>query len=100
MKYSLTAQHIELTEADVALLDKKLERMEKYLRPPFHTDVVLRHDTHHRTGDAVVCTINIEQGKTVWHAQRQGESIQEALDEVIAVLKRELIKNRDRRRRR
>lgn len=95
MKYSITTQHIELSEADLTLLDKKLERIKKYLTPPFNANVVLRHDTHHRTGITVTCTVNIKQGKTVFHAQRAGESIQEALDEVIDVLKRELLKNQD-----
>ncbi len=95
MKYSITTQHIELSEVDLSLLDKKLERMEKYLTPPFHTDVVLRHDTHHRTGITVTCIINIKQGKAVFHAERAGESVQEALDEVIGVLKKELQKKRE-----
>lgn len=98
MKYSLTTKNIELVEADIKLLDKKMERLEKHLRPPFQVDVVLRQDRHHRTGETVTCKINIEQGRSVYHAQRVGASVQEALDEVIAALKQELLKNREKRR--
>ncbi|MFH1353790.1 MAG: ribosome-associated translation inhibitor RaiA [bacterium] len=98
MKYSLTTKNIQLPEADIKLLDKKLERLEKHLRPPFQTDVVLRHDRHHRTGDTVTCIVNIKQRGSVFHAQRVGKSAQEALDEVIAALKKELVKNREKRR--
>lgn len=100
MKYSLTTKYIELVEADIRLLDKKLERLEKHLLVPFQADVVLRRDRHHRSGETVTCKINIEQGKSVYHAQRVGESVQEALDEVIAALKKELVKNREKRRNR
>lgn len=96
MKYSLTTKNLELTPSDLNLLDKKLERLEKYVRPPFQVDVVLRRDRHHLSGETVMCKINIEQGRTVSHGERQGETVQEALDEVIAALKKELIKSRQR----
>ncbi len=93
MKYSLTTRYLKLTPADMSLLDKKLERLEKYLKPPFHADVMLRHDTHHRRGNTVTCSVNIKQAKSSFHARRTAETIQNALDEVIEVLKSELARH-------
>jgi ribosomal subunit interface protein len=95
VKYSLNVEHIELTELDRRLLDEKLDRLEKYMQPPFTTDVRLVHDTHHEKGQVVTCTINIEQGSKVFHAERTGESIQDALDQAIDALSSELKKQHD-----
>jgi ribosomal subunit interface protein len=98
MKYSLSTKNIELTEADQERLDEKLGRLSKYLIPPFHPQVLVQQERHHRSGATIRCRINIVQAGTVLHAERMGATVQEALDEVSAALKRELIKRRDKRR--
>lgn len=100
MKYSLTTKNMQLTKADIKLLDKKLERLEKHLRVPFQTNLLLRHDQHHRTRDTITCIVNIKQKGSFFHAQRVGQSVQEALDEVVDALKNELVKNREKERKR
>ncbi|MFA6700989.1 MAG: ribosome-associated translation inhibitor RaiA [Thiomicrospira sp.] len=94
MQYSLHIENFQLSDADRDLLDKKLERLEKRLQTPYTTDVHFSHDTHHNRGDTVRCTINIEQGKKLLHAERTRETAQDALDEVLEALGKELEKQK------
>lgn len=96
MKYALQTTHLELSEADRVLLDKKVNRLDKLLKPPYTTTIRLQHDTHHTKGNVITCTINIDHGKHVFHAERVAGSVQDALDEVIEALQQELKKNHDR----
>jgi ribosomal subunit interface protein len=82
MKYSLSTQNIELTENDQQMLEEKLARLAKLLTPPFHPDIMIKHDRHHRSGDVISCRINVTQAGNVLHIERTGTSVQEALDEV------------------
>lgn len=90
MRYSLSTSHLEITAEDQTLIDKKLSKLDRILHEPYVTDIRLKHDTHHGKGDVVSCTINIEQGKRVFHAERSRETIQDALDECIAAIHQEL----------
>ncbi len=92
MKYSLRTEHLTLTDFDQQQLDKKLNRLGKHLLPPFVIDISLLHDTHHQKGAVVTCIITIEQGKKVFHAQREAESIQDAMDRCLEAISRELRK--------
>jgi ribosomal subunit interface protein len=100
MKYSLSTQNIELSEADQQLLEEKLGRLTKHLTPPFHPEVMVRHDRHHRSGPVISCRINVTQAGVVLHVEREGATVQEALDQAIDALKNEITKQRDKRRRR
>lgn len=96
MQFNLSSKHIELTDTDKELMQEKLDRIEKHLVPPFTVDVMCSHSTHHNKGDDVVgCRINITQGKKVIHAEREADTVQDALDACIKALKRELIKLRE-----
>jgi len=92
MKYTLHTHHIELTEADSALLDKKLDRLAKHLQPPFTASIGLRRDAHHRSGEIITCTANITHGGKTLHAERTANTIQDATDEVVQALLHELAK--------
>ncbi|MCH8748509.1 ribosome-associated translation inhibitor RaiA [Patescibacteria group bacterium] len=97
MQYILHTDHLSLSAADRDMLEKKLERLEKYLTIPFVTDVHFAQDQHHRTGQTITCTINIEMSKKVWHAERSGDTVQDALDSVIKALQNELRRARGKR---
>ncbi len=92
MKYSLSMEHLTVTETDQAMIDKKLTKLEKLVNEPYTMDLRLLHDTHHRNGQVVTCIINLEQGKRVFHAERSSQSIQTSLDEVITAIRHELQK--------
>jgi ribosomal subunit interface protein len=100
MKYSLSVKNLDLTENDQRMLEEKLNRLTKHLVPPFHPQVMIRHDRHHRSGTVIYCRINVTQFGVVLHIERAGSTVQEALDEVVLALKQELTKRRDKRRRR
>jgi ribosomal subunit interface protein len=95
MNYSLQTQHIELSDADRDLIEKKMQRFEKRLQPPFVIDIVFSLDTHHATGDITSCRINIHHGKNTFHAERTGATAQDTLDSCLDALEQELAKNRD-----
>lgn len=94
MQYILSSDNVALTDADRALLDKKLNRLQKHLSPPYVTDIRLEHDTHHQTGKVIRCRITIEQGKSVMHAKRTAATVQDALDQTIEALEQVLKKHR------
>lgn len=95
MKYNLTKKHIELTASDEAALEEKLDRLEKHLRSPYVVDVVLSRDTHHHSGNIITCHINIEEGQKVFHAERESDTILDAVDEVIGAISQQLEKQHD-----
>jgi len=97
MKYSFRSQHIEVTELDRQQMDNKLDRLKKHLSPPFVIDVNCIREHLRSAGEMVKCSITIEQGKKVFHADRTASSMQSALDEVIAALQKELAKKHDKR---
>ena len=99
MHYSLTTQHIDLSAEDTRQIEEKLARIQKYLIPPFHIDIVISHDTHHRQGMVILCRVNVHQGGKVIHAEREAASALTALDECLEALKQELKKARDKQRR-
>src|SRR5687767_10054519 len=92
MKYSLSTDHITVTPSDQELLDKKLVKLEKLVNEPYTMTIRFKHDTHHLKGQVVTCLVNIQQGKRVFHAERNEDSIQTAFDGVVAALKSELQK--------
>lgn len=95
MKFNLRNQYISPTDSDLAQMQEKLDRLDKHLLPPYVADVHLIHDQHHRSGEVVTCIINIEHGKRVFHTERTGGTIQDALDEAIEAVRRELKKYHD-----
>lgn len=97
MHYSLSLEHLRLGGEDNSMIDKKLDRLHKHLLPPFTTDVRLVRSRHHAKGDVIACTVNIEQGGKVFHAERSASTIQDALDEVIDALQKELGRAHDKR---
>ncbi|MEX1997052.1 MAG: HPF/RaiA family ribosome-associated protein [Candidatus Andersenbacteria bacterium] len=97
MDYSLQTINIKLSSIEQATLDKKMQRLQKHLHYPFVIHIVFAHDAHHLKGDVVTCKINVRQGKKVFHAERQGPTIADTLDEVTEALQRELEKDHDRR---
>ncbi|MBI3255398.1 MAG: HPF/RaiA family ribosome-associated protein [Candidatus Andersenbacteria bacterium] len=88
---------MELGDADITMMDKKLARLKKHLLPPYTTDVRCMRSTHHAKGDVITCSVNIEQSGKVFHAERAASTIQDALDEVIEVLEKELGRAHDKR---
>jgi len=97
MKFNLSTEHITLGESDLQLIQEKLERLEKMLRPPFIVDVRLSHDMHHRQGQVVTCRINIKQGGEVFHAERAADTVQGVIDLTLGATKKELLKYQDKR---
>lgn len=97
MKHSLTLEHIEVSDLDKKQLEEKLDRLYKHMVPPYEIDVLIAHDTHHTQGNVIRCRINIEQEGKVYHVERNEDTVQDAIDEVIAALKSELVESHDRR---
>lgn len=95
MKYSLQTEHIDITEGDQALIDEKMDRIEKYVSVPFVADMRIVKDQHHTTGDVIMCKVNISQGKKVIHADRTAGTVQNAVDETINALQSELRREHD-----
>lgn len=96
MKYNLSTEHLELSQMEKNQIDEKLERLERHLFPPFTTSVRFTHDTHHKSGQVITCTVNIKSGKKVFHAERTSQTVLDALDEVIGAIKNELEKEHSR----
>lgn len=84
---------------DRDLMEEKLNRLEKHLRPPFVVDVSLERHQHHGEGVTIQCIIRVEQGKKMFHADRSDESLQTALDMTMDAMQRELAKEHDRQKR-
>lgn len=97
MQYSLSLEHVVMGDEDTELMDKKLGRLKKHLLPPYSADVRCVRSRHHAKGDVITCTVNITQSGKVFHAERTAETIQDALDEVIAALDKELGRAHDKR---
>lgn len=95
MNYSLTVQHIELSQLDQQLLNEKLQRLRKLIDYPATIDVVIRHDTHHRQGHVVTCIINMHIDRHHLHIERAATTVQDALDEAITALREGLRKHHD-----
>ena len=95
MKYSLSTEHLTLGETDLDLIEKKMDRLEKFLTPPFQAKITLRHDTHHKRGDVITCRINIENNGKVFFAKRVSDNTRNAIDETTSVLKKKLSRHRD-----
>ena len=93
MEYTLHTHHLELTAADATLLDKKLERLQKHLHPPFTVNIGIKRDAHHRSGDIITCTITVNHRKKTIHAERTSNTVQDCIDEVIQALTNELEKD-------
>jgi ribosomal subunit interface protein len=95
MQYSLRCEHLTLSSLDEELIEKKLQRLEKYASVPYVMDVTFLHTTHQATGNIVECRLTIKQGKQVFHAERTEATIQEALDAALHALRQELTKYHD-----
>ncbi|PIT97830.1 MAG: hypothetical protein COT71_04000 [Candidatus Andersenbacteria bacterium CG10_big_fil_rev_8_21_14_0_10_54_11] len=99
MRFSLTLQHLTLSDFDRAQLDSKFQRLEKHVVPPFKLDVVLCHAMHHQNGPVVVCRLNLTQGGIVFHADREAATALSAVDAGIEALYQELQKIKQKQRR-
>jgi len=97
MQYSLSLQHLSMSEADEQLLNEKLDRLKKHLLPPYTVQIRFTRSTHHQKGDVVTCIVNIEQGGEVFHAEKDASTMQDALDEVVAALMNNLERAHDKR---
>ena len=95
MKYSLSLKGVEISDVDRNLLEQKLNRLKKRVKPPFRADIVLSHDKRHRTGSVVKCTINFHYMGTIAHVDRTADTAQDAIDESIRALKNEIMKKKD-----
>jgi ribosomal subunit interface protein len=95
MKYSLSLKGIELSDRDRDLMEQKLNRLKKRVKPPFRADIVLSHDKRHRTGNVVNCTINFHHMGRIDHVERTADTAQDAIDECIRALKNEIMKKKD-----
>lgn len=99
MKHSLRTHNVTMTAIDQQQMDEKLERLHKHLQPPFTMDVVLDRKILKSQGNSITCTITIEHGKHVFHAQRISHTMQTALDQTIDALHQELKKEHDKHKR-
>lgn len=95
MDYIIHLEKLTLSPLEEEAIGKKLSRLEKLLTPPYVVHITLEHDRHHQTGDVITCRLTIEHGKHVWHAERTGGSVADAVDDAIAALKQELNKHHD-----
>ena len=96
MEYSLRTENVVLSVPDRKLLNEKLGKLDKFVRTPYVADVALIHTSH--ANSPVTCIINIEQGKHVFHAQREGNTIQTSTLGVVEALEKEIKKQRGKQR--
>lgn len=80
-------------------MDEKLNRLEKHIQIPFVVDVSLERHMLRSEGETITCIIRVEQGKQLFHAERNDSSLQTALDETIDAMQKELKKAHDKNKR-
>lgn len=97
MEYSLSTQHIEVSDWDREQMEKKLGRLQKHLLAPFHIQLHFAHDTHHANGEVVTCKLLVDQPGDNFRVSRAAASVQDALDESIEAIGQELAKAHDKR---
>lgn len=90
IKYSVRYDHIELSAWDQEQVEKKLGRLDKRVQDPHMLDITFAHSTHHLNGPVVECKLTLEQGKKVFYAAREAESVQSSLDRSLEALLAEL----------
>jgi ribosomal subunit interface protein len=95
MNYTLHLQHAELSDFDKELLEKKLQRLQKHLTPPFGIHVTFERNMHHKGGDIMTCKLDVTLHSHTSHAERESDTIQNALDETIEAIDSELSKQHD-----
>ena len=95
MKYSLALKNIEIEAKEMDVIDEKLDRLKKILKPPFVCDMVIERDKHHRSGDVVKCRLSLEQEGKVWHSERVANTVTSSVDKVVEVLRKDLRRNAD-----
>ena len=93
IKFSVRYDHITLSDWDQGQLVKKLQRLEKRVQEPHMLDITFTHSTHHLNGQVVGCKMALEQGKNIFYAAREAESVQTALDQCLEAMVAELEHN-------
>ena len=99
MKYSLRTHQLTVTDMDLEQMEKKLDRLNKHLIPPFVVDVNCEREMLKTAPESITCTIRIEQAKKVFHAKRTDVTLQNALDQAIESIQKELRREHDKRKR-
>lgn len=97
IQYTLHTEHIDVTELDEKMLNKKIMVLEKHVKPPYLLGITLQRNTHHRQGRVITCSLNLElnHNQRVFHAERSANTIQDCLDLALSALEQELKKFHD-----
>lgn len=92
MRYTLSAHGVVLSAFNRRQVEEKVGRLAKYLQHPLPVEITLR-----REGKGLItCGLTYGEGKRALHAERSHHSLEAALDEVLEVFRRELLKQRER----
>lgn len=99
MEYILHTRNLTLSQSDQIQIEKKLNRYQKYLNPPYHIHLHFGHDAHHLKGQVITCKLTIEHGKHTTHAEHEADTIQNSLDQTLEAVEKDLQRQHDRERR-
>lgn len=84
-------------DADQKLVDfieAKMAKLEKFDDRIISTDVILKIDKDHENGNKLV-TVNIDSPGNPLVAERRAKSFEEAFDECISAIKKQIEKQKD-----
>lgn len=91
MKYTIYTHGVRLSNFNKDQIGEKTARLEKYLHHPLPVEITFR-----REGKGMIaCTLMYGEGKHVLRAERTNHSLEGSLDEALAALKRELVKQHE-----
>ncbi len=90
MNYTLYLHHVELSDFDKELVEKKLDRLKKHLTPPFSLHLTFDRNMHHKGGDVITCKLDVKHAAAGTHAERESDTVQNALDATIEATLQEL----------
>ena len=94
MKYTLASHSIEISDFQHDQIVEKIKKLEKHLPDPLPLEIAFTHDSP----EVVRCHLNYGNGKNTVHCEQTGATIEDALDQVIEKLRRELIKRHEKKR--
>ncbi len=99
LKIDIASKDLELTDAIVAAIEKKIGSLDKYLgsaAQPIEARVeVYKTTNHHKKGELFEAVVNLDIGGNLIRTEASGTELYEAIDLAKDQLKREIVKEID-----
>ncbi|MBR5515225.1 MAG: ribosome-associated translation inhibitor RaiA [Clostridia bacterium] len=92
MKITTFGRQVEVTEDLKILFEKKLGKLDKFFRDDADCNVTLRE----RKNGRKVLEVTITTGNTLFRAETEEETFQNALDKAVSTIERQIRKNKTR----